>query len=353
MFALMIAAALALSAPAPVAAADARPLAEIMALPPALQAQLHDDVLVGHPSKTQRLERLVHFVFDTHGLGITYQADATSSVEQVYATRKVNCLSFTLLFLALARESGLEAYPQEVGETLSWGEVDGTIYRSNHINAGVRIAGHRYTVDVAANSVITRRPPVRGSDQRMLAQYYNNLAMERFLQGQLVEAVQDMGMALQVDPGYAPHWSNAGVLYLHSGDADAAERSYAKALALDPLDASALFNMGELMHRNGDRRREAEFRQRLARVQQKDPLQQFLLARDFERAGDYPSAIERYLRAIQLLPDEHRFYAALARTYLQSGDTPRARKALTRARLFSDGATRDSYRAQLEGLPQP
>ncbi|HEY0661429.1 MAG TPA: tetratricopeptide repeat protein [Lysobacter sp.] len=351
MFAWVIAAALALPAPTPVAL-DTGTQAQVMALPPALHARLHDEVLQDRPSHRQRLERLVHFMFDEQGLGMQYQEDATHSVEQAHATRKANCLAFTLLFLALAREAGLDAYPQEIQETLAWRQHDGIIYRNSHINAGVRIGGREYAVDVAGDSVIARDRPVRVSDERLLAHYYNNLAVEQLTKGQLATALQYIATALELDPTYAPHWSNAGVLHLRTGDAATAERAYTKALALDPLDASALFNMAGLSHRNGDRRREAEFRQRLARVQQRDPFHHFLQAKDFERAGDYPRAIEHYKRAIQLHRGEHRFHSALAHAYLQSGDTHRATKALLRAQALSEGAARSAYQAQLERLRQ-
>jgi tetratricopeptide (TPR) repeat protein len=349
MIAWVLAAALALPAPAAVAP-DAAQQAQVMVLPPALQAQLHREVLVGHPSQTVRLQRLIPFALDPQGLGVIYEESATYSVEQVYATRKANCLAFTLLFLALAREAGLDAYPQELGETLSWHESGGTIFRDNHINAGIRIGGHRYTVDVAGDSVFGLQPPAQVSDERMLAHYYNNLAVMRLEHGDITIAQQYMATALALDPGYAPHWSNAGVLALHGGDPVAAERDYLKALALDPGNASALFNMVDLAHRSGDRRREAEFRERLARVQQNDPLQHFVQALDFERLGDYPHAIEHYLRAIQLHHGEHRFYSALARAYLLAGDNRRASRALARAESLSDGATRAAYRAQRDGL---
>ena len=346
MFTWVVAVALAVSGSAP-ASPDAA--TQLMTLPPALQAQLNDTVLVGRLSQPQRLQRLVHFVFDPEGLGVTYEGDATYSVEQTYATRKANCLAFTMLFLALAREAGLDAFPQELGATVSWRESEGTIYRDNHINAGVRIAGRTYTVDVTGNSLISLHPPVRVSNHRLLAHYYNNLAAGRFEHGEAAAAQQYIAMALALDPTYAPHWSNAGVMHLRGGDADVAERAYSKALAIDPMNASALFNMVGLMHRNGDPR-EAYFRLRLANVQQNDPLQHFVQALDYERIGDYARAIEHYRRAIQLHRNEHRFYSALARAYVRSGDTHRASRALIRAQALSDGATRAAYRAQRDSL---
>ncbi|HEV8694376.1 MAG TPA: tetratricopeptide repeat protein [Lysobacter sp.] len=354
MFAWVLAAALAVSTPAPAAVTDITsdivPPAQVMAVPPALQAQLRNNVLAGQPMPAVRLERLVHFMFDADGLGMTYEDDATYSVEQAYASRKANCLTFTLLFVALAREAGLDVYPQEIGETLIWRQHDGTIYRNSHVNAAVRTGGHARTVDVAGDSMIALQRPVPVSDQRLLAHYYNNLAVARLEQGQVTAALPYMATALGLDPTYATHWSNAGVIYLRNGDADAAGRAYTKALELDPQNASALFNTVGLAHRNGDTQREAEFRQRLTRVEQKDPLHHFLQGMDYERAGDYPRAIEHYQRAIQLHRGEHRFYSALAHAYLKAGDTRRAVKALARAQAVSNGATRAAYRAERNNL---
>jgi tetratricopeptide (TPR) repeat protein len=336
-------------APVRPATVDPIPQADIMALPPELRAQVDTVILAGDPGPTQRFQRLMNFIVDEHGLGMTYQENATYTVAQAYATRQANCLTFTLLVLALAREAGLEAYPQEVGETLSWREVDGTIYRDNHINAGVRIGRHRYTIDPAADLVFLPRPPVPVSHERLLAHYYNNVAVDRLQEGRMDAALRDMAAAKQLDPGYATLWSNAGVMELHAGDLRAAERNYTRALALDPRDASALFNMVQLMHSNGDPR-EVEFRQRLARVELKDPLQQFLQGLDYERTGNFPRAIASVRRAIQLMPKEHRFYAALARLYQRVGDYPRARSALSSAQSLSAGKTQAMYRAERDRL---
>ena len=68
MFTWVVAVALAVSGSTP-AGPDAA--TQLMTLPPALQAQLNDTILVGHLSQPQRLQRLVHFVFDPEGLGVT------------------------------------------------------------------------------------------------------------------------------------------------------------------------------------------------------------------------------------------------------------------------------------------
>ncbi|MFL6592096.1 MAG: tetratricopeptide repeat protein [Luteimonas sp.] len=360
MFSWLLAAALALPATPTAMPVDAEPSAavvaseplpdpipheQVMALPEALRRQVVEAVGKDDSMPTLRFQRLMNFVVDARWLGMTYKDDATYTVSEAYEKREANCLTFTLMVLALAKEVGLEAVPQEVGETLSWREVDGTIYRDNHINAGFRIGGHRYTIDPAADLVFLPRPPVAVTQERLLAHYYNNVAVDRLQQGHMQAALADIAAALQLDPGYATLWSNAGVMYLHNGDLDAAEDAYTRALALDPNDASALFNMVQLLHRTHDRH-ESEFRNRLARVEQRDPLQQFLQALDYERAGNFPRAIASIRRAIQLKQDEHRFYAVLARLYQRVGDPTRARSALASAQALSTGQTRDRYRAE-------
>ncbi len=360
MYALLLATALSLARPQadtaiapaipPPQAASIPTPAEVTALPPELRDRLRAEVLARPAPEAQRLQQLLHFMFDGGALAITYDESATYTVAETYARRRANCLSFTLLFLALAREAGLEAQPQEIEDTLSWRQEAGTIYRNNHINAGVRINGRRLTIDTSGDALIAADHPVAISQERLVAHYYNNLAMQRLADKDITGGLRLMAAALEMEPAYAPLWSNAGVLHVRRGDHAAAERAYLHALALDADEDGALFNMIGLTQRLGDARREADYRRRLARVQQRDPLHHFMLAMDAERIGDYGTSIRHYRQAIRLQGREHRFHSALARAYLKAGNAKRAGKALMRAQALSDGAVRAAYRAQLKEL---
>jgi hypothetical protein len=126
---------------------------QVMAVPPELRAQLQQQVIDASGFGRSRLERLVGFLFQKPGLGMTYSTDATLTVEQAYRTRKANCLTFTLLTVALARESGLQAYGQELDGIVAWRVGGDIVYRFNHVNAGVGIGRARFTVDVAQDLV--------------------------------------------------------------------------------------------------------------------------------------------------------------------------------------------------------
>lgn len=319
---------------------------QIMAIPPALRAQVQRQV-GDDGSSRQRMERLVEFLFDPSGLGMTYATDATLTVAQAYRLRKANCLTFTLLTVALAREAGLDAHAQEIDDVVAWRVEDNVVYRFNHVNAQIAIGRMRYTIDVARDEVVTRHKPESISDQRLLALYYNNRAAELLADNQPDLAAPYMAMTLQLAPRYASGWANAGVLYLREGDLRGAERHYLRALALDPTHAGALFNLVTLYRNTGDEADSAHFQQRLEKVQRKDPYFQFLLAVDDEREGDYTGAVQHYRRAIRLYHGDSRFYLGLARAYQQLGEERHARRALRYADMLSRDDTHGAGRTGL------
>lgn len=350
------AAALALApmAPAPVSPPVAPPPSpeQVLAVPAELRAKFQQQVIGQNRSPTRQLNLLVDFLFDDDGLAMEYEHDATYTVEQAYRTRKANCLTFTLLAVALAREAGLEAYAQDIEDTLVWRQEQNTIYRTTHVNAGIQIKRQRYSIDVAWDSVIARNPPERIPDKRLLVHFYNNRVAELMAQEQLQAAAAHAAISLQLEPGYASSWSNAGVLHVRAGNQAAAERHYKRALDLEPKHAGALFNMVGFYRRIGDQEHADEYHQRLEKARLRDPFHQFLLASDYERHGDYARAAEHYRRAIRLHETEHRFYFGLARAYLQLGQARRAGRALARAQALSNGATQALYQAKLDNLRQ-
>lgn len=337
--------------PAAAAPADVPPTpAQVMALPEPLRQQFHATVLSTPRAPEQRLRRIVEFLFSPDELGMHYDIGANHTVAEAYATREANCLSFTLLAIALAREAGLQAYGQEIEETLAWRQEQDTLYRTHHVNAGVRIHQRQLTVDVAWDEVIARKPPRQIRDERLLVHYYNNRAADLLDAGRLDEALRYADVAKTLDPGYAVTWSNTGVLHLRHGDPQRAEQHYLQALRLNPMEPGALSNLAVHYQRTGNTAAARALQARLQRVQKKDPFHHFLLGVKHEREGDLESAVRDYRQAIRLFPDEHRFHFGLARVYFQLGDRRRAGEALARAEQLSEGTSQQLYHAKLDAL---
>jgi tetratricopeptide (TPR) repeat protein len=360
MISIILSAALALQAAAPIEPlaipvdAPPPPPGQLLAMPPELHDMLQRQVI--EPTKSQsrsaRLDRLVHFVFDADGLGMQYDYDANYTVADAFRTRRANCLTFTLLTVALARDAGFTAYGQELDHVLTWEMDDDIVVQNTHANAGVIVGGTRYTLDVAADEVLTTSPPQRVDDARLLSLFYDNRAMELLIRGQTAAAGTWLRAALQADDGYASAWNNAGVLAQRNGDARAAESDLLRALQLEPRHTGALFNLIGLYRRTGDVARADAWQRRASKTLRHDPFQQFALGLQSEHKGDYPTAAKYYRRAVLLDRNQHLFHFSLARAYLHMGQTLRADWEMQQAHDLSNGTNRDRYQAKLDRLKQ-
>ena len=325
--------------------------AQVMAIPPELRDALHAAVTARSRSPEVRLQLLMDFLFDsTDGLGMTYDHAATLTVEEAWRTRKANCLTFTMLSLALAREIGIDAHAQRIDEVLSWRQENQHLVRSDHVNTGVRVLHRRFTIDVASDDIVTRDPPREIGDQALLAIYFSNRAMELAIDGDYAGAAPYMAVSLSLDPNSPGSLNNAGVVAMRAGDLPAAERHYRAALERDADHWGALANLSQLYECQGDTARAQPLRARSERVLARDPFHQFMTGHRAEAAGDYATAVDRYRRAVRLYPGEHRFHSALARALLHQGETRQAMRALTRARDLADQDSVATYDKKLSLL---
>lgn len=332
------------------ALAPPTPPEDVLAIPASLRTALREQVVARSAPGEPRMRRLAAFLLGPEGLALKYVPDADLTVAQVWETRTANCLAFTLLTIALAREAGLDAYGQEIPRTLAWYSSGDTVYFSNHVNAGIRIGAQRYTLDVASDSVMSNVPPAKVDDRRLIAIYYSNRAANLLAEGRLEAAALQIDAALRSDQRYPTAWSNAGVLRLRAGDDAGAERDFLHALELDRRHDGALMNLASLYGKRGDSARQADYNRRIARINARNPFHAFMLAIEAEKLGDYGAAAAHYRQAIKLYEGEHRFHFGLARAYLHLGESRKAGEALRRAHDISSGTVRDRYQAKLDRL---
>jgi Flp pilus assembly protein TadD len=352
------------AAPAPVVSVTPLvppPPGEVMAIPEALRAEFQAQVLDSTKIPEQRVRRMVAFMFDKDGLGLEYKGDATNTVAESYRTRQVNCLSFTLLAVALAREAGLKAQGQEIDRVLAWSLVGNVVMQSLHANAVVTLRDRNlqvkddrdFVLDIAASGLYTQDYIVHGykvTDERMLAAFYGNRAMELLAAGRLQESRTWLDRALAFDPDDPTLWNNAGVLALRLGDTAGAEERFLHAAKRDPRHTSVLFNLVGLYEARHDASRASYWRERANRVLRRDPFYQFSLGERNAQSGNYEDAVTYYRRAISLDGRERLFHFALARAYLKTGQLDRAEKELDAAARLSEGAERERFQAKLDAL---
>lgn len=297
-----------------------------MTLPEELRQRLGTLELERAP-ELDRVRRLFEFMVAEDGLALRYREQPTYGIAESYARREVNCLSFTLMFIAMARAAGINAYAHASEDALAMRVVDDTLYRAKHVKAGIEISGLRYTVDVGWRSVVAERKPRPIPDAQLVALLHSNNAVERLQRGDMAGATAEITKAVALDPDSATLWSNAGVIDWRSGRPDAAERAYLQALDLQRDHIGALGNLVGLYRATGATRLAEKYGKRLRRAQASDPFSQFLVAQDLVEQGAYDVAIPHYRRAIRLLPNQPEFHRSLADAYQKVGKEWAARRA--------------------------
>jgi tetratricopeptide (TPR) repeat protein len=302
-----------------------------MALPEELRQALQARKPEPGMSAQERVQGLIDFMVADDGLALRYQEQPTFGIAESYAQRKVNCLSFTLMFIALARASGMRAHAQASDDALAMRVLGDTVYRATHVNAGIEIDGRRYTVDVGWRSLLAAREPRTITDVQAIALLHNNKAVEQLLLGAREQAAAEIETALLLDPANPAAWSNAGVLQWRSGRRADAEHAYLQALKLQRDHLGALSNLVVLHRESGAARQADGYAKRLQRAQAADPFSQFLIAEALEGSGSYDDAVAHYRRAIRLLPDEPQFHRRLADAYQKQGNASAAQRARSRA----------------------
>ena len=116
----------------------------------------------------------------TSGLmSIDYDDSATKTALQTFHDRVGNCMSFTSLFVVLAREAGLQVTFQKVAVPPIWQADSDLIILNDHVNALVRQKFEkRVVVDFNATELKANYETEPVSDTYAQALYFNNIAMD-------------------------------------------------------------------------------------------------------------------------------------------------------------------------------
>jgi tetratricopeptide (TPR) repeat protein len=275
---------------------------------------------------------LAYAALDPFLLDFEYDPMVTLPADEAFRRGRGNCLTFSSMFVAMARDAGLNAWYQEVIVPPEWSAVDETLLVSKHVNAVVAEWGSRYVIDVSRRRQMPLEQTRRMSDEEALAQFYNNLGAEALVGHDLQRAHAYFSKALEARPGLAYVWSNLGVVFHRNKQSSDAILAYNAAIELDPGHTVALNNLHTLYTEDGNLEAAAEIAQRVERNRRNNPYYLHYLAEIANEEQRWLDAIELLNRAIQLEANEYRFHYALAQAQYFTGNTDLAYATLERAR---------------------
>ena len=314
---------------------------------------LHDRVSPGLSSDLV-LRQVLAELIDPGGFKLQYDPGFTGTAQEVWDTRRANCLGFTHLFVGLTRELGLETYYVRWSRVERFRREGDLVLVSGHVSAGFGVAAQRQVLEFGAVDGFEGQLATPISDLNAIARHYGNRSAEMLRSGNLQGAVEAADLATRLDPWLADAWVNLGVALRRSGDPQSAERAYRKATLVDPEHVPAYQNLSVLLRLQGAQDAARETLELLDRRDNRNPFTYLVLGDGSFDSRRYEEAARFYRRAYKLGPDLAETRAARGAVELALENEDKARKWLRRAQSVDPEEARTVELAEkLSRWPDP
>ncbi len=212
-------------------------------------------------------------------------------------------------------------------------------FLNRHVNVFIRSVGDLYLVagsmrpgDVIIDfepQVASRREGSALSEDGILARFYNNLAAEYLVRGDLTLAYAHFKAAVLVDPGYSPSYSNLAQLYIRKSFLQSAEQLLLHTIALNDDADIALRSLHHLLVSQGRESEALKYREILQARQQKDPYYWLGVGLHHLQEGNYQKAVNALERAQDLTRGFQEVHRYLAIAYWRAGKPIQAKNQLS------------------------
>jgi Flp pilus assembly protein TadD len=293
--------------------------------------------LAGSGTQVERLRQLQDALFDENRFPFRYELEGTRTAMEAFRARDGNCLSFTSLFIAMARSLGIPVRAASPLYSVGSETQGDLIVVSTHIVAVFQDAAGLAVFDFDRRS--DRQVPVAVTvlnDLRVTSLYLSNLGVRALRDGDSGRARALLESAARLAPDSPATLGNLGVARRRAGDVAGAFDAYRSALAASPNDPTVLNNLASLYRSQGCER------EALAALDAADVAtssHHLLIVRadvELER-GRASEAARLCRRAQRMAPRDAATWLCRARAELLGGHASRARRALAHALELAPG----------------
>jgi Flp pilus assembly protein TadD len=274
------------------------------------------------------------------GHGLVYSTYSTETPRVSFATRRANCLSFTLLYVAMARHLGINAYINEVEIPPTWdlrNQKNMVFFR--HVNVRIPIYGSGLNVKaldpatqdgVVIDLEMDRYSPSYNQreidDQMASAEFYNNRAIEFLEVENYEQSFINLRKAIELDANQSYIWSNLAALLSRKRLLKESELVYLHGLKLNPNDLTIISNLGYLYAQMGNEQESLRYKKLAHIYRQSNPYLFYGMALAAYSVGEYGEAQERIQKAISLERKDARFYELAEKIFIALGETSSAER---------------------------
>ena len=299
-----------------------------------------------------RMQQLIDAMMGTTSFKLEYDENTRTAAE-TFRLQQGNCLSFTTLFVALARGTGLKADFQEVEIPPDWSTRKNVFVLNRHVNVIVQLgASGSRAIDFNIGDFKSTYEVDKISDKRAIAHFFNNMGVERMQTGEMADAVAFFRRAIiDGDGEFSPPWTNLGMLYRKHGYYEHAEVAYLQAIKVDKEDDVAMSNLVSLYERNGELEKLQMYQKKVDKHRLRNPHLRYSLARDAFSVGDYDAAIEHLKSATRRVHDNAEYFFLLGACYLMKGDAEKARRWTAKAvKVAETDDEKRRYKEKIDAL---
>ena len=329
--------------------------------PQLLQQLLDGEIASAHASR--RNAHLLELVFGSDMKAFAYAGGHSTVAADTWRNQRGDCLSLSIMTLALARALDLDAHVQEVRVPPTFDRRGSMEFLNAHVN--VLLSNDQPLRAVkrwlpAADIVVdfepqpgTRQRGTALNDSAVLARFLNNRAAEHMAVGRDGAAYAHFKAAIQADPLYAAAYNNLAQLYLRHGQVGDAETLLRRALALNAESDLALAALHGLLVSQGRLAEAQAYEQQLHAQRERDPYYWLGLGIDHLRHDRNRQAVRALEQAQQLSNGFEEVHRHLAIAYWRTGQAHKARDQLAVLLALGQGETgiaqlHDKFRSSYE-----
>lgn len=326
-----------------------------------------------------RLMSLVDVINQNVDFGTKDDRYGTRTAAETFEAGIGSCLSFSNLFVSMARYAGFKSRFEEIPTPPTWDKDGEVLLVTRHIGVTVDVDEPMpYVVNVRDESgrsdklmieIIDKRQYIFApllplalqytlnsistrsiSDNSAFAQYYNNIGAQYLSNGNGLDAFRYFVKAIKLDPERSFIWSNLGVVYSRNNQPDAAEKALLQALSItqakDGLTAMTIMsNLARLYKGTGKMDEAGIYEEKVRSYRNMNPYYHYSMGEIALNEGRYQQSIEEFNEAIKRKSDDHQFYFALAIACFQLSEIEKAEKNINKAISYAaDKDIEDYYR---------
>lgn len=276
-------------------------------------------------SVERRIDAIVEAVLGENGLHFRYEPNGLYDVRETFRRRAGNCVSYSMLIVAVAREFRIPAGFNEVAVKPRWNRAGKLVLRAGHINVYVPDEGGNFEIDlqIMANFRSSGGMARRVDDARAFSSMYTSAGVFRLVVGDHTGALRLLERAVRTDPSNATAWCNLGNAQWVVGQLGGARQSFEQAIAADSSSLAGLNGLAQVYRRAGDLKTAERLDRKVKHYRDHNPYYLYCTARNEVADGRLDEARRHLRRAIRLKDDEPEFHELMAEISRQMAQ-PRA-----------------------------